>query len=125
MLLPIALTIEGLPGFSAIGWGFVLWLAVINTACVYALYNHALKVLAAFELSVILNLIPLVTAFLALSIRSYLFVLLFGISLYLDPYCGTTAQDFCSLGYSTPTSALLLPPFHSSPVSLPLGSTLC
>ncbi len=44
------------------GWGLVLWLAIINTACVYALYNHALRTLAAFEMSVILSLAPLVTA---------------------------------------------------------------
>lgn len=65
MLLPIALSIEGVPRFSTIGWGIVLWLAMVNTACVYLLYNHALCVLAAFELSVILNLTPLVTALLA------------------------------------------------------------
>jgi len=63
ILLPIAFSIEGLPEFSAKGWVFVLWLAVINTACVYVLYNHALRELAAFEMSVLVNLTPLVTAF--------------------------------------------------------------
>jgi drug/metabolite transporter (DMT)-like permease len=63
ILLPIAFSTEGPPGFSATGWGMVLVLAVVNTACVYTLYNHALKVLAAFEMSVMVNLTPLVTAF--------------------------------------------------------------
>jgi drug/metabolite transporter (DMT)-like permease len=63
ILLPMAFSIEGLPGSSTKAWGMVLLLAVINTACVYMLYNHALKVLPAFELSVIVNLTPLVTAF--------------------------------------------------------------
>jgi drug/metabolite transporter (DMT)-like permease len=63
ILLPIAFSTEGPPGFSATGWGMVLLLAVVNTACVYTLYNHALKVLAAFEMSVMVNLTPLVTAF--------------------------------------------------------------
>jgi probable blue pigment (indigoidine) exporter len=62
ILIPIALSIEGLPQFSVIGWGIVVGLAVVNTACAYVLYNHALKVLPAFELSAILNLTPLVTA---------------------------------------------------------------
>lgn len=60
--LPLALAIEGPPGFAPVGWGVVLWLAAANTAIAYLLYNHALRVLAAFELSVILNLTPLVTA---------------------------------------------------------------
>lgn len=62
LLLLIAFVIEGLPEFSMVGWGLVLGLAMINTACVYALYNHALRTLAAFEMSVILSLTPLFTA---------------------------------------------------------------
>lgn len=62
VLLPLAFSMEGMPELSAKPWGIVLLLAVLNTACVYMLYNHALRVLAAFELSVITNLTPLVTA---------------------------------------------------------------
>lgn len=63
LFLPIAFAVEGMPKVSATGWGVVLLLAVVNTACGYLLYNHVLKTLAAFELSVILTLAPLVTAF--------------------------------------------------------------
>ncbi|MFB0534160.1 MAG: DMT family transporter [Anaerolineae bacterium] len=62
VLLPLAFSMEGMPELLAKPWGIVLLLAVLNTACVYMLYNHALRVLAAFELSVITNLTPLVTA---------------------------------------------------------------
>jgi drug/metabolite transporter (DMT)-like permease len=62
ILILIALSIEGLPRFSVTGWGMVLGLAVVNTACAVVLYNHALTVLPAFELSAILNLTPLMTA---------------------------------------------------------------
>jgi drug/metabolite transporter (DMT)-like permease len=62
ILLPIAFSTEGPPRFSAMAWAIVFVLAVVNTACVYTLYNHALRVLAAFEMSVIVNLTPLVTA---------------------------------------------------------------
>jgi len=62
LLLPCALLIEGVPPFVPQAWVLVVLLAVINTAVAYVLYNHALKVLAAFEVSVILSINPLVTA---------------------------------------------------------------
>jgi drug/metabolite transporter (DMT)-like permease len=62
VLLPTALAIEGLPRLSITGLGIVLWLALINTALVFWLYNHALRQLIAFEMSVVVNLTPLVTA---------------------------------------------------------------
>jgi len=65
LLLLVALPLEGLPTFSVTGWGIVLWLAVINTAFAYMLYNHSLQVLTALEMNVMLNLSPLGTAALA------------------------------------------------------------
>lgn len=62
VLIPVAIFVEGLPRFSVTGWGLVLGLAVVNTVCAYLLYNHALRILPAFELSAILNLTPMVTA---------------------------------------------------------------
>jgi drug/metabolite transporter (DMT)-like permease len=62
ILLPLALLIEGLPRAPLGTWAIIVLLAVLNTAGVYALMNHALKVLAAFEMAVILNLTPLLTA---------------------------------------------------------------
>jgi len=65
LLLLVALPLEGLPVFSVTGLGIVLWLAVINTAIAYILYNHSLQVLTALEMNVMLNLSPLGTAALA------------------------------------------------------------
>jgi drug/metabolite transporter (DMT)-like permease len=65
LLLAVAFPLEGLPGFSIIVWGIMLWLALINTALAYLLYNHSLQVLTALEMNVLLNLSPLVTAGLA------------------------------------------------------------
>lgn len=62
LLLLIALPLEGLPHASPGTWGMVLWLAVINTALGYILYNHSLQVLTAFEMNVMLNLSPVLTA---------------------------------------------------------------
>jgi drug/metabolite transporter (DMT)-like permease len=64
-LLLIALLLEGFPTLSAMAWAIVLWLALVNTAQANLLYNHALRVLTALEMSVMLNLAPLVTALLA------------------------------------------------------------
>ena len=65
VLLLIALPVEGLPVFSPTSIGIVLWLAVVNTAFAYVLYNHSLQVLTALEMNVVLNLAPLGTALLA------------------------------------------------------------
>ncbi|HET7638657.1 MAG TPA: EamA family transporter [Ktedonobacteraceae bacterium] len=61
ILLPLAFVFEGIPRFDGWTWGIVVVLAVIHTAGVYLLYNHALRVLAAFEMSVLVNLAPLAT----------------------------------------------------------------
>ncbi|MGD1995853.1 MAG: EamA family transporter [Anaerolineae bacterium] len=65
LLLLIALLVEGVPGLPAAGWGLVVWLAIVNTALGYLLYNHSLQVLNALEMNVLLNLTPLATALLA------------------------------------------------------------
>ena len=62
LLLAFAVLVEGWPTISATGWGIVAWLAVVNTAVAYFLYNHALQALSALELNALLNLAPLGTA---------------------------------------------------------------
>jgi drug/metabolite transporter (DMT)-like permease len=62
LMLLVALPLEGVPHASLGTWGLVLWLAAVNTALAYVLYNHSLQVLTAFEMNVLLNLSPLWTA---------------------------------------------------------------
>lgn len=62
LLLAFALPLEGIPSAPPTTWGLILWLAAVNTALGYILYNHALKTLTAFEMNVLLNLSPLWTA---------------------------------------------------------------
>jgi drug/metabolite transporter (DMT)-like permease len=62
LLLLVAIPIEGIPHASLQTWGLVAWLAAINTALAYVLYNHSLQVLTAFQMNVLLNLAPLFTA---------------------------------------------------------------
>ena len=65
ILLMISIHIEGWPVLNHKAWTIVLWLASINTAFAYVLYNHALKSITALEMNVILNLSLLGTALLA------------------------------------------------------------
>lgn len=64
-LLLIAFPLEGMPLLSTKSIGIVLWLAIVNTALAYVLYNHSLQILTALEMNVMLNLAPLGTALLA------------------------------------------------------------
>ncbi len=65
LLMLIAVPLEGPPIFPAAGWTAVLWLALVNTALGYLLYHHALRLLTALEMNVLLNLCPLGAAALA------------------------------------------------------------
>ena len=64
LLLAVAVPLEGIPNASLRTWGLVLFLAVVNTALGYVLYNHSLQNLQAFEMNVVLNLSPIWTALL-------------------------------------------------------------
>lgn len=64
-LLLIAFPLEGIPLLPTKSVGIVLWLAIVNTALAYVLYNHSLQILTALEMSVMLSLTPLGTALLA------------------------------------------------------------
>jgi drug/metabolite transporter (DMT)-like permease len=64
LLLLAALPLEGTPP-SLAGWMAVLWLAVVNTALAYGLYNWSLRTLTALESNVLLSLSPLATALLS------------------------------------------------------------
>lgn len=64
-LLLIALPLEGWPAAPPTTWLVVCWLALVNTAVAYILYNHALQQLTALEMNVLLNLSPLFTALMA------------------------------------------------------------
>lgn len=65
LLLAVALPLEG-PAFPSVaGWTAVLWLALVNTALAYFLYNHCLRTLTALESNALLSLSPLGTALLA------------------------------------------------------------
>jgi len=65
ILLLLAIPLEGWPVFDQQAVLIILWLAVVNTAAAYLLYNHSLKTITALEMNVFLNLSPFGTAALA------------------------------------------------------------
>jgi drug/metabolite transporter (DMT)-like permease len=52
-LLITSLFMEGLPAISLNNWLILLWLAIVNTAFAFTLWNHTLRTLTAMESSII------------------------------------------------------------------------
>jgi len=54
-LLALALLIEGPMEISLSKWAIIVWLSLVNTAFAFVLWNHVLKKIRAFELSILQN----------------------------------------------------------------------
>jgi len=65
VLLAGGLGFQGLPQLSLTNWGIILWLAVVNTAFAFTLWNHTLRTLSAMESTVINNTMLIQIAILA------------------------------------------------------------
>lgn len=55
VLLAGGVAVQGFPRLTLIHWGLILWLAVVNTAFAFNLWNHTLRTLSAMESSIINN----------------------------------------------------------------------
>jgi drug/metabolite transporter (DMT)-like permease len=64
-LLGSGLFVEELPKMDVTGWGIILWLAVVNTAIAFTLWNRTLRTLSATESSMINNTMLVQIAILA------------------------------------------------------------
>jgi drug/metabolite transporter (DMT)-like permease len=53
LLLAIGIAWQGLPPLDARAWGIIAWLALVNTALAFTLWNHTLRTLTAVESSII------------------------------------------------------------------------
>jgi drug/metabolite transporter (DMT)-like permease len=56
-LLAVGLALQGLTPLAPAQWALVLWLAVVNTAFAFTLWNHVLRVLSALEASLLNSLL--------------------------------------------------------------------
>lgn len=69
LLLVLGLLVETPPVLSLRSWAIVGWLAVVNTAFAFTLWNHTLRTLSAMESSVINN-----TMLVQISLLAWLFL---------------------------------------------------
>lgn len=53
ILITIGFSMNGIPEISIKTWGFLIWLAIINTAFAFTLWNLTLRTLTAMESSII------------------------------------------------------------------------
>jgi len=65
VLIVVGLATQGLPHLSWKSWGIIAWLAAINTAFAFTLWNHTLRRLTAVESSLINNTMLIQIALLA------------------------------------------------------------
>jgi drug/metabolite transporter (DMT)-like permease len=55
VLLTSGTAAQGLPHLTAMHWGIIVWLAVVNSAFAFTLWNRTLRTLSAVESSIINN----------------------------------------------------------------------
>jgi drug/metabolite transporter (DMT)-like permease len=65
VLLSVGLAVEGLPRLTFEAWLIIGWLALVNTALAFTLWNHTLRTLTAVESSVVNNMMLIQIAILA------------------------------------------------------------
>ena len=65
VLLAGGVAVQGLPHLTLTHWAIILWLAVVNTAVAFTLWNYTLRTLSAMESSIINNTMLFQIAFLA------------------------------------------------------------
>ncbi|HEU5326184.1 MAG TPA: DMT family transporter [Candidatus Limnocylindria bacterium] len=65
LLLIVGVLLEGWPSLDLGAWLIVVWLAVVNTAFAFTLWNHTLRTLTAVESSVVNNTMTIQIAVLA------------------------------------------------------------
>ena len=65
LLLGTGVAFQGMPAIDGRGWAIIGWLAVVNTAGAFTLWNHTLRSLSATESSVINNMMLTQIAILA------------------------------------------------------------
>ena len=64
-LLGSGVALQGIPPLKPTHWLIILWLAAVNTAFAFTVWNHTLRTLSALESSLINNTLPIQIAVLA------------------------------------------------------------
>lgn len=64
LMLVSGIIFQGLPKISLASWGAILWMAIVNTALGFTLWNYTLRTLLAMESSIINSLMTVMIAIL-------------------------------------------------------------
>ncbi len=64
LMLGVGLSIEGIPTISPLNWAAIVWMAVVNTAMAFTLWNYTQRTLQATESSIIANMMTVFVAIL-------------------------------------------------------------
>jgi drug/metabolite transporter (DMT)-like permease len=108
LLLGAGLALEAPPALDLRGWAIILWLAVVNTALAFTLWNRTLRVLTAVESSIING-----TMLIWIPILAAIFL---GEAMTLKEVAALTLVGFGALLVQLKTiRARTLPPASSSP----------
>lgn len=65
-LLVTGILSQGLPPLNFLNWAIIAWLAVVNTALAFTLWNHTMRILSAMESSIVNNTMMIQIPILAL-----------------------------------------------------------
>lgn len=65
LLLATGFAVEGVPRLTVSAWAIIVWLAIVNTALAFTLWNHTLRRLTAIQSSLINNTMLVQIALLA------------------------------------------------------------
>jgi drug/metabolite transporter (DMT)-like permease len=82
-LLLAGLLTQGLPPITGWGWTIILWLAVVNTAVAFTLWNHTLRILSAAQSSIINGTMLIWIPFLAVIFLGETITLIGGVGLLM------------------------------------------
>ncbi len=64
LMLGVGLIVEGIPTISLMNWAAILWMAVVNTAFAFTLWNYTQRTLHGTETSIIANMMTVFVAIL-------------------------------------------------------------
>jgi len=64
LMLGAGLAIDGIPTISPLNWAAIVWMAVVNTAIAFTLWNYTQRTLQATESSIIANMMTVFVAIL-------------------------------------------------------------
>lgn len=100
LLLVIGIAVQGIPALTWQHWAIIIWLAGVNTAFAFTLWNQALRQLSAVESSVINNSMMIQIALLAwlflgeeLTLRTVATLLLAAVGIFLVQWRNTSRVE--------------------------------